>query len=49
MYLPFDLLLLILSKIHKLQQKKLELAHEFIDANNYFDYFSEDNIVDLFD
>ncbi|MBN2892495.1 MAG: DEAD/DEAH box helicase [Bacteroidales bacterium] len=36
------------EKINKLQQKKLELAHEFIDANNYFKYFSEDVIVDLF-
>lgn len=37
------------EKIHKLQQKKLQLANEFIDANNYFKYFEEDTIVNLFD
>ncbi len=36
------------EKINKLQQKKMQLAQEFIDANNYFKYFSEDVIVDLF-
>jgi len=37
------------EKIQKLQQKKLKLANEFIDANNYFNYFEDKTIVDLFD
>ncbi len=37
------------EKIQKLQKQKLELAQEFIDANNYFKYFSEDAIIELFE
>lgn len=36
------------EKINKLQQQKLALAEEFIDSNNYFKYFTDDAIVDLF-
>jgi len=36
------------EKIQILQKKKLKLANEFIDSNNYFKYFSEDAIVELF-
>ncbi len=37
------------EKIQKLQQKKLKLSDEFIDANNYFKYFEDETIVDLFE
>ncbi|MBN2663547.1 MAG: DEAD/DEAH box helicase [Bacteroidales bacterium] len=37
------------EKIQKLQEKKLQLANEFIDANNYFNYFEDETIVKLFD
>jgi len=37
------------EKILKLQQKKLKLSNEFIDSYNYFNYFSEEAIVGLFD
>lgn len=37
------------EKIQLLQKKKLELATEFIDSNNYFKYFSEEAIVELFE
>jgi len=36
------------EKIQKLQKKKMKLANEFIDANNYFKYFEDDTIVELF-
>jgi SNF2 family DNA or RNA helicase len=37
------------EKIQLLQKKKLDLAHEFIDTNNYFKYFTEEAIIELFD
>jgi SNF2 family DNA or RNA helicase len=37
------------EKIQLLQQKKQKLALDFIDDNNYFKYFDEENIVSLFD
>lgn len=36
------------EKIQHLQQKKIELSSEFIDANNYFKYFEEEEVVELF-
>jgi len=37
------------EKISILQSKKSDLAQEFIDLNNYFNYFSDENIVNLFE
>ncbi len=37
------------EKIQLLQKKKLKLASEFIDSNNYFKYFSEEVIIQLFE
>ncbi len=45
-FITFDT---IEEKIQLLQQKKQKLAFDFIDDNNYFKYFDEENIVSLFD
>jgi SNF2 family DNA or RNA helicase len=37
------------EKISILQAKKSELSQEFIDLNNYFNYFTDENIVNLFE